>query len=46
MFVNEKVKNTVSWTYRISDFNGEKVVETFYETECIKQIRKSLMFKK
>ena len=40
MFVNEKVKNTVSWTYCISDFNGEKVVETFYETELHKANQK------
>ena len=25
-------KNTVTWTYTISDLNGEEIVETFYET--------------
>ena len=27
----KKVENTVPWTYVISDRNGEKIVETFYE---------------
>ena len=31
-----KVKNTVSQTYFINDFNGEEVVETFYEKELQK----------
>ena len=31
-----KVKNTVPQTYFISDFNGEEVVETFYEKELQK----------
>ena len=29
-FVIKKVKNTVPWTYVISDLNGEKIVGTFY----------------
>ena len=28
-----KIKYTVSWTYVISDINGEKVLGTFYENE-------------
>ena len=28
-----KVKNSVPWTYVISDLNGEKIVRTFYEKE-------------
>ena len=31
MFVIKRVKNTVPWTYVISDLNGEKIVGTFYE---------------
>ena len=31
-----KVKNTVSQTYFINDFNGEEVVEIFYEKELQK----------
>ena len=29
----KKVKNTVPWTYFISDLNGEEIVGTFYEKE-------------
>ena len=32
-FVIRKVKNTVSWTYVISDLKGEEIVGTFYEKE-------------
>ena len=32
----KKVKNTVPWTYIISDLNGEKIVGTFYEKELQK----------
>ena len=32
-FVIKKVKNTVPWTYVISDLNGEEIVGTFYEKE-------------
>ena len=33
VFVESKIKNTVPWTYVISDFNGEDIVGTFYEKE-------------
>ena len=33
IFVIKKIKNTVPWTYIISDLNGEKVGGTFYEKE-------------
>ena len=36
VFVIKKVKNTVSWTYLISDLNGGKIIETFYEKELQK----------
>ena len=29
-------KNTLPWTYVISDFNGEEIVRTFYEKELQK----------
>ena len=32
-FVISKFKNTVPWTYLISDLNGEEVVGMFYEEE-------------
>ena len=28
-----KVKNTVPWTYIVSDLIGEEIIETFYEKE-------------
>ena len=31
IFVTEKPKNTVSWTYVINDLNGEEIIRTFYE---------------
>ena len=30
-FVIKKVKNTVPWTYVISDLNGEEIAEKFYK---------------
>ena len=46
VFVIEKVKNTVPWTYIISDLNGEEIVGTFYEKELQKQIKRNLELKK
>ena len=31
IFVVTKIKNTVPWTYVISDLNGEEIVGSFYE---------------
>ena len=36
-FVIKRIKNTVPWTYVISDINGEETVGTFYE----KQLKKT-----
>ena len=33
VFAVSKIKNTVPWTYVISDLNGEEIVGTFYEKE-------------
>ena len=33
VFVIKKVKNTVPWTYVISDLKGEEIIGTFYERE-------------
>ena len=30
-FVIKKVKNTVPWTYVISDLNGEEILGSFYK---------------
>ena len=36
VFVIEKVKNTVPWTYGINDLNDEEIIGTFYEEELQK----------
>ena len=50
VFAITKVKNTVSWTYLISDLNGEEIARTFYEKELQKKIiiiiKKSFELKK
>ena len=47
-FVIREVKNTVPWTYVVSDLKGGEIVRTFYFTKsnCRKQIKKSLELKK
>ena len=35
VFVIKKVKNTVPWTYAISDLNSEETVGMFYEKEKV-----------
>ena len=42
----KKDKNTMPWTYIISDFNGEEIVERFYEKELQKTNKNSLELKK
>ena len=34
--VKKKIKNTVPWTYVISDLNGEEIIGSFYENELQK----------
>ena len=36
VFVVSKIKNTVPWTYVISDLNGEKITGSFYDKELQK----------
>ena len=36
VFVIKEIKNTVPWTYVISDLNGEEIIGTFYEKELQK----------
>ena len=45
-FVIKKIKNTIPWTYVISDHKEEEIVGTFYEKKCKKQIKKGLELKK
>ena len=46
VFVKDKIKNTVPWTYVINDLNGEKITGTFYKMNFKKLIRKNLGLKK
>ena len=36
VFIISKIKNTVPWTYVVSDLNGEEITGTFYEKELQK----------
>ena len=36
VFVINKIKNTVPWTYIMDDLNGEEIIGTFYEKELQK----------
>ena len=40
VFIINKSKNTVPWTYAISDLNGEKITGSFYEKELQKTNQK------
>ena len=40
VFIISKIKNTVLWTYVISDLNREKIDGTFYEKELQKTNKK------
>ena len=46
IFVVKKIKNTVPWTYVISDLNGEEIVGSFYEKELQKTNQKEFRIKK
>ena len=46
VFIVNEIKNTVPWTYTISDLNGEKVIGTFYEKELQKTNRKEFRIEK
>ena len=46
VFVIEKVKNTVLWTYVIHDLNGEEIVGTFYEKKFLKANQKEFRIEK
>ena len=42
VFVINKIKNTVPWTYAISDLNGEEITGSFYEKELQKINQKEI----
>ena len=46
IFVIKKVKNIVSWTYVISDLEGEEIIRTFYEKEFQKTLKKKFRARK
>ena len=46
VFVIKKVKNTMLWTYVISDLKGKKAVGTFYEKELQKTNQKEFRVEK
>ena len=46
IFIKKKIKNTVPWTYVISDLNGEEIVGRFYEKERQKTNQKEFRIEK
>ena len=46
VFIVNEIKNTVPWTYTITDLNGEKVIGTFYEKELQKTNQKEFRIEK
>ena len=46
VFVIDKIKNTVPWTYVINDLNGEEITGTFYENELQKTNQKEFRIEK
>ena len=46
VFVVSKIKNTVRWTYVISDLNGEPITGSFYEKELQKTSQEKFRIEK
>ena len=46
VFVVSGIKNTVPWTYDISDLNGEEVTGSFYEKELQKTSQEKFRIEK
>ena len=46
VFVVSEIKNTVPWTYVISDLNGEKINASFYEKELKKSSQEKFRIEK
>ena len=46
IFVVKKMKNTMPWTYVISDLNDEEIVGSFYEKELQKSDQKEFRIEK
>ena len=41
VFIISKIKDTVPWTYRISDLNGESITGSFFKKNFKKEIEKN-----
>ena len=46
VFIVNKVKNTVLWTYLINDLNGKEIKDCFYEKELEKTDQKEFRIEK
>ena len=46
VFIINKIKNTVPWTYAIIDLNGEEITEIFYEKKLPKTSQKEFRIEK
>ena len=46
IFVVKKIRNTVPWTYVISDLDGEEILTVFMKKNCKRLIKKNLEMKK
>ena len=46
VFLVTKIKNTVPWTYVISDLNGEEITGSFYEKELQKTSQEKFRIEK
>ena len=46
VFVINKIKNTVPWTYVINDLNGEEIAGSFYEKELQRTNQKEFRMEK
>ena len=46
VFIVNEIKNTVPWTYTISNLNGETITGTFYEKELQKTNQKEFTIEK
>ena len=46
VFIINKIKNTVPWTYAINDLNGEEITVSFYEKELQKTSQKEFRIEK
>ena len=46
VFVIDKIKNTVPWTYVINDLNGKEITGAFYENELQKTNQKEFRIEK